>query len=443
MFIKKSNALYKWQQPSLTYQSKIKKPSRAKSQHSWEIVGSGSRLFQLKALGVFAVGVVFLSGVLFGSKLFSDENQANQVIKFHKLTRPKVGPKKGKKVDETNRKKALHQLRMIERNLDGYLDESIGRYSIPALALAIYQLDKPYYQNYRGFDPNERRALASLTKTFTAIAIMQLVERGKIRLDDNIRKYFPKLKVAKNPRKNKAITVRRLLRHQSGLPYTARGGQNVKGRVSKLWCFVPNQVAAAGTEFIYSNHNYQILAPIIEHASGMRYDDYVREKILKPLEMKETRIFKYANGASGLHSTISDLAHFALALIKGGKYKGKRIISEKSIRLMYEMPEKTKYSSKKMDYYGLGVRVVVRNGKIEEIYHTGLFKDIFSEFRLFPKLNSYVIQIGNPPHFNSDPMKHHRYISNHYARQYVKLLNIAYVLDGNDHSLWSKKPVFH
>lgn len=140
--------------------------------------------------------------------------------------------------------------------------------------------------------PNTKFALASVTKQFTAMLIMQLVEEGKVKLDGTITGYLPEYRKDTGD----IITIHHLLTHTSGIPnYFAHPefwdehpdkhadlDDMVKRFCSEDLEFVP------GSKFTYSNSGYYILGLIIEKVTGKNYEEVLQEKILKPLEMYNT-----------------------------------------------------------------------------------------------------------------------------------------------------------
>jgi CubicO group peptidase (beta-lactamase class C family) len=126
--------------------------------------------------------------------------------------------------------------------------------------------------------------LASCTKPFTAMAVMKLVEEGKLKLDDPIAKYLPGI-----PEDCQAITVRHLLQHTSGIP-----GTNSNGHGTDLATVLPTFLAGGprtppGEHHEYWNQGYALLSEVIAQASGKPYTQYVREAIFTPCHMKHSR----------------------------------------------------------------------------------------------------------------------------------------------------------
>jgi CubicO group peptidase (beta-lactamase class C family) len=138
--------------------------------------------------------------------------------------------------------------------------------------------------------------IASITKTFTGTAIMQLRDAGKLDLDDQIVNWIPELAASADPAKINAVTLRRLLSHESGLkseppgadwmqPVVAYEGaveRNLE-RVAEIFAAVP-----ANVQTKYSNLGYQLLGEVVHRASGTEYPDYVEQAILEPLGMSST-----------------------------------------------------------------------------------------------------------------------------------------------------------
>lgn len=244
-----------------------------------------------------------------------------------------------------------------------------------------------------------RYRVASQTKTFTAVAVLQLQEQGKLRIDDPVIEYLPWLAGHKDTRMS-SVTIRQLLSHSAGL---TRDGES-----SAYWTLhapfptrevFQNEILALdlvlepNTTMKYSNYGYALLGMIIESASGREYATYITEHIIEPLELHATtpelpvesllatgysrrdgtrRRYPYPSiatnaliAATGICSTPADLCRFFAALhIGSGK-----LLTDTSKR---EMQRKHWEARRDDDSYGLGVERIERDGK-SCIGHSGGF----------------------------------------------------------------------
>lgn len=157
------------------------------------------------------------------------------------------------------------------------------------------------YQKQLPFSEKTRFLLCSTTKLFTAIAIMQLVERGILRLDDSVELYYP------DQQWGDPVTIRQLLTHTGGLlrdvtdkglisPYENTERQKLQDLIQESpLLFKP------GSDMAYSNAGYQLLAGIIENVSGLSYEQYMQKNIFAPANMRYT-------GSAGAQTDIANLA---------------------------------------------------------------------------------------------------------------------------------------
>ncbi|HXS56832.1 MAG TPA: serine hydrolase domain-containing protein [Hanamia sp.] len=170
------------------------------------------------------------------------------------------------------------------------------------------------FEDYHGFynlqkkDSLTRHSafhLASVSKTFTAMAVLKLAELGKLSVDDDVKKYFPKFPYD-------GVTIRLLLSHRSGLPNYIYFMEQL-GWDKKQYCtnqdmldymieFKPPMQGTPGTHFTYCNTNYALLGLIIEKASGQPYADFLKEYFFTPLQMKDTYVFTLADSATAMPS---------------------------------------------------------------------------------------------------------------------------------------------
>src|SRR5579859_4993016 len=244
-------------------------------------------------------------------------------------------------------------------SVDGIINQAIADGNIPGAVLVVGHNGKVFYRKAygnRALEPKREPMtldtvfdLASLTKVIaTTTAVMQLVEQGRVRLNDPVAKYLPEF--AQNGKED--ITVRQLLTHYSGLApdldlTTPWAGKNTAYQLA----FVEPAETVPGSGFVYSDINFIMLGALVEKVSGENLDAYTEKHIFTPLKMTHTRFLPPAAwrakiaptqydednhmlrgvvhdptarrmagvaGHAGLFSTADDLAKFAQALLDGG-----------------------------------------------------------------------------------------------------------------------------
>jgi CubicO group peptidase (beta-lactamase class C family) len=262
--------------------------------------------------------------------------------------------------------------------IDAYVTTRMKELRIPGVAIGIVQGDQiAYLKGFGIADPSGRPVtpqtsfrLASVSKTLTALAIMQLVEAGKVELDVPVTRYLPWFRVAietlSAPDESSAITVRHLLYHTSGIPQSA-GNDNFYNGDSSDTALEQNvrQLAEValnrpvGTTYQYANLNYDVLGLIVQTVSGQSYETYIQEYIFTPLAMQESfasQAEAYAEGmatgyrkwfgfpipahlpddratrpSSFLIASAEDLTHLLIAELNGGRYDNGTILSPEGI----------------------------------------------------------------------------------------------------------------
>ena len=216
--------------------------------------------------------------------------------------------------------------------------------------------------------PATKFRMASHSKLFTATAVMQLREQGKLRLDDPVAKYLPWFSVVKAENDDPPITIEELLTHSSGLPREAGAHWTTFDFPTSedLRSLIPARVAPFAPEvrWKYSNLAYSVAGMIVEAVSGQRYADYVQREIFQPLGMGATSVDKNVAGlavgygrrmpdgtratnpfidargmaaATGITSTVEDMAKFASAQFRKGPRGGAQILSTGSLREMHRV----------------------------------------------------------------------------------------------------------
>jgi CubicO group peptidase (beta-lactamase class C family)/uncharacterized membrane protein YdjX (TVP38/TMEM64 family) len=266
-----------------------------------------------------------------------------------------------------------NQRNLDTERIDAFVEKQMEAHDLPGAAVAITRGEEVVYIRGYGRDSNgepttgdTKFRVASVSKSFTSLAVMQLVEDGKVRLDEPVKKYLPGFRTA-DPRSDE-ITVRELLDQTSGM---SDGGfpeislpqpDNLKGAVERLRS--ARLVADPGTEWHYHNPNYQVAARLVEVVSGEPFGGYLERHVFGPLAMDDSTTtakdndrvpglgkghslaygFSYAlpdpgyfvQGSGGVVTTASDMAQWLVAQNGGGKGpNGARIVSAKSIRELH------------------------------------------------------------------------------------------------------------
>ncbi len=323
--------------------------------------------------------------------------------------------------------------------IDAYLEKQLEVLNIPGAALAIVEGKRIIHTKGFGITGPGGPAptsdtpfiLGSLTKSFTALTVMQLVEAGKIGLDDPIQLYLPWFRVS-DPAVSGQITVRHLLNHTSGLSkqvgiqaianlddLPGAGERQARSLANTKLTYPP------GSAFEYSNMNYNLLGLIIEAASGETYADYVHNHIFAPLEMRHSYSSKAVaqqNGlavgyrswfgipvadpdlpvpsgslpSGGLISSTEDLSHYLIAYLNGGQYGGVQVLSPEGIAQLTQPAIETGISVPGTDY-GMGW-VIQETSPGRRIWHNGKVPDYFSYMALLPEQNSGLVLLGNVNH---------------------------------------------
>ncbi len=258
-----------------------------------------------------------------------------------------------------------------------------------------------------------RFAIGSLTKQFTAVAVLMLAQDGKLSLDDALAKYFPRL-----PNAN-GITLRMLLNQTSGLhnyPNTTEHAWPLHGAIDPAALFAifatDQPDFAPGTKWEYSNTNYAVLAGIVAKVSGIHYGAFLQQHIFTPLQMTSSG-YGYAAqaniaeatwqgqwypanqqlsldlyyGAGGIVSTAADLVKWDDALMTGA------LLDAASMRDLWTSGTLNNGSP---TAYAMGFVPSSVDGQ-EEVWHNGLAPSVggLCYNALFPKLHLAVIVLTN------------------------------------------------
>ena len=293
--------------------------------------------------------------------------------------------------------------------ISAYIDAQRAQERIPGLAVAIVGSDGTVYLAGFGLADGQGKPVASNTpfilgstsKSFTALAVMQLVEAGRIDLDAPVQRYLPWFAVA-DIQASSRITVRHLLNQTSGLSTASgratltdfsSGDDALENRVRALRTV--ELTAPVGETYQYSNCNYQILGLIVQQVTGQSYEAYMAEHVFGPLGMSRTDTSKDAalrNGLAMGHrtwfgrpvafdetlprasvpqgfviSTAQDMSHYLIAQLNGGLYGDANVLSPNGIAELHRGVAREGTSD---DYYAMGWNAGSRDG-LKALWHSG------------------------------------------------------------------------
>jgi CubicO group peptidase (beta-lactamase class C family) len=321
--------------------------------------------------------------------------------------------------------------------IDAYVEQQARRLNIPGVSLAIVAGDQIVH--LRGFgqarpggeapSPQTPFFIGSLTKSFTALAVMQLVEAGKVVLDAPVVRYLPWFRVA-DPQASARLAVRHLLNQTSGLP-TSSGEivladfDNRPGATERQARALSTLVLTrpVGTAFEYSNMNYNLLGLIIEAASGEKYADYVQEHILTPLDMRHTytsQALAKQNGlavghqywfaipcaapnmpippgslpSGGLSSSAEDMARYLIAHLNGGRCGDVQLLSQAGIDELHRGVADFSAMGLALGQYGMGW-FVDKIGQTKIAWHGGTLPDFGAYVALLPGQKKGIVLLFN------------------------------------------------
>jgi CubicO group peptidase (beta-lactamase class C family) len=258
--------------------------------------------------------------------------------------------------------------------------------------------------------------LASVSKQFTSVAIMILHDQGRLDFNDPIRKYFPALPYSD-------VTIRHLLGHRSGIPdymnFAGRYWKNKNeyltnsGLVQMLIARHPRLEFTPDRRYKYSNTGYALLASIVEHVSGLSFDDFMQQQVFSPLGMNNTTVFNpnkrnrllfqttgynkntapahedYLSGVvgdKGVYSTVDDLFKWDQALYTA------RLVKQSTLDEAFT-PLHRKF--KDDNNYGYGWRIARDGGEKKIEYHAGWWRGYTSLCVRRPEDKTCIIVLSN------------------------------------------------
>ena len=266
----------------------------------------------------------------------------------------------------------------LEAWLDDFMSEQMSKLHIPGATFSLVQNGELFFAKGYGYANLEQQIpvsaertlfrVGSISKLFNATAIMQLVEKGLLNLDDDVNKYLQDFQLEDNY--PQPVTIANLLTHTAGFDDRLVGLftldiNNIEPLGEHLTAKMPARVMPPGEVMSYSNYGYALLGYIVESVAGMLFSQYVDEHVLQPLEMHHSSFaqpphsagdvsigyqykkkqethqalpFHYVQipPAGSLSATATDMAKFAIAHLQYGQYKSSRILKETTARQMQQ-----------------------------------------------------------------------------------------------------------
>lgn len=268
----------------------------------------------------------------------------------------------------------------LEAFFDGLMAAQLQHYDVGAAVVAVvHDGETVFAKGYGHSDIHSRAAVdpdetlfrvGSISKLFTWTAIMQLVEKGEISLDDDVNEYLTRFQIPEAY--DEPVRIRHLLTHTPGFEDAGLGfvivfdETLVKPLAEALETHVPERVRPPGVYTAYSNFGTALAGLIVANVSGLSFEDYVEKNIFAPLGMVNSSFreplpddlaaqmatgYLYKDGAptagefeilanvgpaGGLSATATDLARFMIAHMQKGEYEGARILTEESVSEMHK-----------------------------------------------------------------------------------------------------------
>ncbi len=317
----------------------------------------------------------------------------------------------------------------LPAELDAYIEKARRDGNVPGMAIAIVHGDTIVTRGYGvrrlgGTEPVDENTVfnvASLTKSFTSAGAALLVGEGKLRWDDPVRDWLPEFEL-KDPWVSRAITLRDLLSHRSGLGSGSAGWALThfdRSEVIRRLRHV-EQEAPFRTRLVYSNSLYAVAGEVTAKAAGMPWERLITERLLQPLGMNRSSIADpdpsgdnvssahsvvgdrlapiswawdlNAAPAGGLNSTAVDMARWMRFQLAGGELDGRRLISAEALRETHEpqivIPTTPAFrAGRNVEHfagYGLGWQVMDYRGR-PAIWHSGSAAGMPVYMTLLPK----------------------------------------------------------
>jgi CubicO group peptidase (beta-lactamase class C family) len=323
---------------------------------------------------------------------------------------------------------------ILEAKLQPFVQQLFASFGLAGLAIGIVKSGELVYSQgfgVRNLDtqepvtPRSLFHLASVSKPFVAMAIVQLAEQGTIALDAPIVTYLPYFRLKDS--RSKDITIQQMLTHTSGMPdeidyqwYAPEDDEQALERYVRSLS-KEELIAAPGEKYAYSNIAFEVLGDVIAKVSGQTFETYVKAYILDPLEMHESTFLRsevrrdlattphfgaplmVLAGAypyhrahapsSTLHSSVEEISQWAIANLNRGYFKGKQILQPESYSMLWH-PHAQPGEEVWEEAIGLSWFLGTYRGH-RVINHAGSDPGFGSDFVMVPDQDAAVVVLAN------------------------------------------------
>jgi CubicO group peptidase (beta-lactamase class C family) len=323
--------------------------------------------------------------------------------------------------------KAQNNIKYSElyKECEDLINKSMNSNNIIGVGAGIIINDTVIWKNGFGYADKEKNVpmtvntvanIASVTKTFTALAIMQLQEKGLLDINQPLNKYLPQFNPLTRGEDLGDITIKSVITHSSGIQTDVLKNSDLgSGKYTDVLGFINESylLYPPGLVESYSNSGYNILGHLIKQLSGQDYPEYIHKNIFTPLGMRNSgflmdslngRTRVYSGGVSmheygfrdiasgGIYTNINDLVKYARGLMDAYNGRNSSLIKSASIQEMFTLhPESAMIESNKK---GLGW-FMFKNDSVFAVTHAGDAVTGHAEICLIPEKNTAVIILIN------------------------------------------------
>jgi len=319
--------------------------------------------------------------------------------------------------------------KLVASILDTVIAKRMERRNIPGFAISIVKDGKLVFSKGYGFSDLEIKTpvtadktifrIGSVTKVFTAVAMLQLVDEGKIKYNDDVNKYLNDKIIYKN---NIPVTLHHLLSHSEGFREIPGRKTSSADKILPMNVFLKDRIVqdhASGEIGMYGTYGIALSGLLLENISGVPYREFIQKKIFDPLEMDRSNAtdvlvenrkdlavgYGFTNGkfrkmdfeyyhtypASDINSPSNNMSNFLLMMLSDGKFKGRTVLKPESVRKM----QSTQFrNDPRLVGYTYGLFESTINAT-RSYYHGGVMDGYASLMYLFPERNMGVFMACN------------------------------------------------